>query len=441
MIEVIDVLDKVIKLGESLGAEEVFIYGKEHTVMSYEILVGNISSRISTTVGAQIIVSIGKRHGSSYTTDVSEEGLLRALSDAISIARASSEDPEWPGVPNFSEKYEEVKDVEYDIESASRAVQELYKSLLKDNRLVYNVGYEGTIEKTFIANSYGAEIITTEYENGLTAYLSVQTSQGASPGIWDYIVSKEQIVDSSALLENLEFLAKKAENLIKARDMTVPTIWHPSALMSILTYGFLPAVKGDAIHKKSSRYLEKFGENIFSKSLTIYDDPTRKDLVNYVPYDADGVRTKRIDIVKAGTLINSIWNYHWASLEGRETTGHATRDPRPGEYGINVHNISIEFGRRSLDDLISEISEGVYIVSLQGAHSTNPESGRFSVMANPAFYIKDGEIVGCLLGASITSSVDDVLNKFKEATSDYKEGFRSTLPWALIDNIRISSRV
>jgi len=437
----IDVLEKVVKLGETLGAREVFIYGLRSTMISYEVLVGNVSSRISTISGAQVIVSIGKKHGSAYTTDISENGLLRALTNAISIAKASKEDPEWPGIPNYSNTYEERKDVTYDIEIASKAVQELHKSLTKENRMVYMVGYNAQIEESYIVNSYGAEIVTTGYGNALSSYLSVKTSEGASPGIQDYIISKEQIEDPSSLIESLEFLAKKAENTIRAKDMSVPTIWHPSAISSLLTYGFVPAIKGDAIHKKSSRYLGKFSEKIFSEHLTIYDDPTRKDLINYVPYDADGVKTKRMEIVEKGVLKESLWNYHWASLEGRETTGHATRDPRTGSYGINVHNLSIEFGKKSFEDMISEISEGVYIMSLQGAHSTNPESGRFSVMANPAYYIKEGELVGCLLGASITSSVDEVLMKFREASREYKETFRCTLPWVLVENVKITSRV
>ena len=103
--------------------------------------------------------------------------------------------------------------------------------------------------------------------------------------------------------------------------------------------------------------------------------------------------------------------------------------------------MTIEPGKKPLSEIIGDISRGVYVMSFQGVHSTNPDSGMFSVMANPAFYIEDGEIKGCLLGAAITDNVDSVFSRVEEVSSTVMYNMTTTLPWVLVKNIRITSRI
>ncbi|HHD83198.1 MAG TPA: TldD/PmbA family protein, partial [Bacteroidetes bacterium] len=266
-------------------------------------------------------------------------------------------------------------------------------------------------------------------------------NKGASPGIFNLKISKEPATDPYSFIEETKLLLSKATNLIKAEDKKLDMIMHPQATSGLLTYGFVPAVKGESFYKKSSRFQEKLGERVFSEKLSIYDDPRNDKAINYSLYDFDGIPTRRTIIVERGVLKNFMWNYYWAKLAGIESTGNGYRTPRTGEYDIRPFNLSIEPGKRSFEDIISDVDQGIYVMSFQGVHSTNPDSGMFSVMANPAFYIEEGEIKGCLLGAAITDNVDNVLSRVDEVSSDVMYNITFTLPWILVKNVRITSRL
>ncbi len=438
----IDKITKAIKYGENLGASEVFIVGELLREKSFEILVGNVKSEQKTTGGLQVIVSVGKKHGSAYTTSLEEKDLFKAVEDAISIAKNSEEDPEWPGIPNATEQFERKEKVEeIPFEEIGKVVGDIFRSIAEEDRFLYIAGYTWVYEEKYVASSYGAEIIESNAGCGIFTEASVKTDKGTSPGIFNLKVSKTPIVDVSDFIDEIQFLLDKAKILIKAEDTELDMIMHPMATSGLLTYGFVPGIKGDSVHKKSSRFLNKVGEKIFSEKITIYDDPRNKDAISYSFYDFDGIPTRKTTIVDKGRLREFLWNYYWAKLAGTESTGNGFRAPRTGEYDIRAINLTIEPGKRPLSDIIGDISRGVYVMSFQGVHSTNPDSGMFSVMANPAFYIEDGEIKGCLLGAAITDNVDSVFSRVEEVSSTVMYNMTTTLPWVLVKNIRITSRI
>lgn len=64
---------------------------------------------------------------------------------------------------------------------------------------------------------------------------------------------------------------------------------------------------------------------------------------------------------------------------------------------------------RKIQDIISEVKEGYYIRNVQGAHSSNPESGDFSIVGNPAILIKDGKMVGQVEGFMTSGNIYELL--------------------------------
>ena len=67
-------------------------------------------------------------------------------------------------------------------------------------------------------------------------------------------------------------------------------------------------------------------------------------------------------------------------------------------------NVVIEQGDASLDEIIAETRRGLLVYGLQGAHSSNPETGEYSVVATPAWYIENGvlkPVRGVMLSGNI----------------------------------------
>jgi len=96
---------------------------------------------------------------------------------------------------------------------------------------------------------------------------------------------------------------------------------------------------------------------------------------------------------------------------GVESTGNAARNARQGLMEISPTTITIEPGNKEFKDIISDIDYGFYIRNVQGAHSSNPESGDFSIVGNPAVLVKDGEMVGAVNGLMLSGNVFELLNQ------------------------------
>ena len=87
---------------------------------------------------------------------------------------------------------------------------------------------------------------------------------------------------------------------------------------------------------------------------------------------------------------------------------------RQGLVEIGRTNTVVEPGRRGIGDIVSAIDHGYLIRNVQGAHSSNPESGDFSVVGNPAVLIEDGEMVGAVHGLMVSGNAFELLNQVVE---------------------------
>lgn len=97
-----------------------------------------------------------------------------------------------------------------------------------------------------------------------------------------------------------------------------------------------------------------------------------------------------------------------------KSTGNAKRNMRQGLVEISPTTLVVEPGTRDIEDIISEIDYGYYIQSVQGAHSSNPESGDFSVVGNPAILIENGKMIGGVDGLMVSGNIFDLLKNIVE---------------------------
>ncbi|MEM2738912.1 MAG: metallopeptidase TldD-related protein, partial [Candidatus Bathyarchaeia archaeon] len=126
-----------------------------------------------------------------------------------------------------------------------------------------------------------------------------------------------------------------------------------------------------------------------------------------------------------------------AKKEGKESTGNAFRAGYLSTPRIEATNFHILPGKKSPKELVSEIDEGLLVYSVQGAHSSNPASGEFSVVATPAWKIEKGEITHAVKGAMLAGNVFEALkNIFALANNERKIG-QLVAPWVLIGNVKV----
>ncbi|MEM2320404.1 MAG: TldD/PmbA family protein [Candidatus Bathyarchaeia archaeon] len=150
--------------------------------------------------------------------------------------------------------------------------------------------------------------------------------------------------------------------------------------------------------------VDKIGEEVASKKLTLIDDPTLAGSIGAKAFDDEGVPTKRKAIIENGVLKTYLHNSITARKFGVETTGNA---------GIIVPipwNLVIEPGDKSFEDLLSQIDDGIYVTNAWYLRYQNYRTGDFSMLPRDGmFRVKRGEIVSPVRELRISDNMLRVL--------------------------------
>ena len=108
--------------------------------------------------------------------------------------------------------------------------------------------------------------------------------------------------------------------------------------------------------------------------------------------DGEGVHSQRTVVVEKGILKSFLYDSYTASKDGVESTGNAVRgyDHTPV---IGATNLCIESNTiATKDELLRDVRDGIFVNDVIGAHTASPTSGDFSIVAQNAFSVKNGEL-------------------------------------------------
>ncbi len=104
---------------------------------------------------------------------------------------------------------------------------------------------------------------------------------------------------------------------------------------------------------------------------------------------------------------------------------------------IGVTNFHILPRSKTANQLIEEVDDGLLIYYLQGAHSSNPVTGDFSVVATPAWKIENGEVSHATRGVMLAGNIFEVLKNVKMIANNERKLGSIISPWILVDKVRI----
>lgn len=188
---------------------------------------------------------------------------------------------------------------------------------------------------------------------------------------------------------------------------SVTLVLEPRIAASIL--GIVGGMlSGERVLKGRTPFADRVGESIAVDGLTLIDDPT--DLTSYGArrHDGEGLAARPNQLIDGGVLQGFLHNTSTASRAGTRTTASAVRGIR-STPGVGVHAPSVAPGDGSLDDLIGDVSDGLFVHGLSGLHSgVNAVSGDFSVGAS-GILIRDGKLDAPVREITIASTLPKLL--------------------------------
>ena len=397
--------------------------------------------------GAGLRVLRGQHVGSSYTSDLSREGIRRLVESALEIAAISTEDPH-AGLPDPSELGSLSGDLQLYSDDISRidtsqridqALQAEDAALSADPRITNSEGAS--------FDAYSGERVFANTRGFLGSYRISSCSISATPVARegesmerDYWYSHAR---SYAKLESPASIGRKAAERAlrrlgsrKVPTQKVPVIFDPLTARSLISNIF-EAVEGESVYRKASFLAGKLGERVASKNVTIIDDNTIPGLFGTSPFDDEGVPTRRTVVVDRGILSSYLLNTYTARKLGLRTTGNAARGIT-GNASVGHGNHFLEKGERSPEEIIRGISKGLYVTELIGS-GVNIVTGDYSRGA-AGLWIENGEFAYPVSEITIASTLQQMLMDFASIGSDLE--FRSSVasPTLLIGEMTVSGQ-
>lgn len=183
---------------------------------------------------------------------------------------------------------------------------------------------------------------------------------------------------------------------------------------SSLVSPLISAVRGEALHMKSSFLLDKKGEKIGSDKLTMVDNPRQYDKSGAKLFDNEGVALVGMPIVEGGVLKNYYISNYMSKKMGVPMT----------QSGSTI----IDFGLGDFDtaELIHRLGKGLYITGFNGGNC-NSTTGDFS-FGIEGFLVENGVIVKPISEMLMTGNMLTFWNNLVETSNDPLEYTAWKLP-------------
>ncbi|MCU1325231.1 MAG: microcin-processing peptidase 1 [Bryobacterales bacterium] len=397
--------------------------------------------------GAGLRVLIGKKTGSSYTSDMTPDGIRQMVKAAVELAALTTEDPHV-ALPDESELGAILGDLKLFYESVAAlpaaqkidAAKRAEAAALSFNPCITKSeggSFDSSTSCRVFANSRG---FAGAYQSTWCSLTAVPVATRGDTMERDYWSTLAR--DFSGL-ETPEFVGRTAAEravrrlgAVKVETTKVPVVFEPRVARSLLGNLF-EAVEGRSIYRQASFLANKLGEKIADERITLIDDGTMPGLFGSQPFDDEGVPTRRTMVIEKGVLKAYLLNTYTARKLDMKTTGNASRGIT-GNAGIGHGNFYIEPGTKSPSEIIADIKNGFYVTELIGS-GVNTVTGDYSRGA-AGVWIRNGELAFPVSEVTIASTLQEMLNGLGEIGSDLEFRGSISAPTIMIGEMTIAGR-
>ena len=428
------------------GASEAEAYVYEGQATNIGIELGQISKTdriIDRGLGIRVVAN--KAMGFAYTNVIDDpKAVSSVIARALSAAKASKPDPEWKELPEKKsyvslERTFDERLVELGSEELVNVASTMLDAAGQVDKRVFPI--EGGIGSAYISNAVANSNGIVGFDKGTVLECSIATvakeDDRVTPVCFEFNASRSYEVDPVWVGKEAAKLAVSALKTKPVETKSTTLILTQFALQDLFAYTLINAVKADSVQRNQSPFKGKIGEEVTSENLTIYDNGLFPGGLRTWAFDGEGVPHHKTVVIEKGVLRSFLYDSYSAKKEGKESTGNAGRAGYLSTPSIDTTNFHILPGNKTGDEMLREVDDGLIIYYLQGAHSSNPVSGEFSVVATPAWKIKKGEITHCSRGVMLAGNIFEVLKNVSLVGSNERQMGQLISPWIQVENVKV----
>lgn len=444
----LDRLDHVLTLARRAGADsaDAIYVGQASTGIGVRLgQLEDVGRSEGEEIGVRLFV--GRRSAQVAVSDLSPPALAEAVARARAMAEAAPEDP----YAGLASEHRLARGPFADFDLHDPLVPALGADSLRDMALAAEEAARAT---PGITNSEGG---SASAGHSLTALATSHGFRAAASGT-SVSVSVVVVADDEDGRRQRDYAWAQARHLAdlepaatigaragsrtvaRLRPRPAPTGAMPVVLDRRVSAGLLShlvsAISGSAIARRTSFLLDRLDQQLFGPGLIIRDDPHRPRGLRSRAFDGEGLATARREIVADGRLTGWLVDSASGRQLGIEPTGHASRGTS-GPPGVGPSNLWLEPGEQPVEDLLSDIREGLYVTELIGM-GVNILTGDYSRGAG-GFRIRDGRLAEPVSEATIAGNLIDMFARLVPA-SDLEFRHAINAPTVRIDGMTVAGQ-
>ena len=361
-----------------------------------------------------VTVYFGNSKGSASSTDFSMSAVQETVDAACRIARYTAQD-EFAGLADA--ELMAVDPPELDLyhpwpitaeEAVSLALETEAVARDHDARITNSDG--ASVSKHdgdhVYGNSHGLVEGFSSSRNSLSCAVIAEDSSGMQRDYW-YSIARDPAQLEPASRVGLT-AARRAIRRLGARKIqtqNAPVIYEAGVARGVIQH-FVSAIRGSNLYRKASFLGDRLGELVMADHVRLHEQPHLRGALASAAFDGEGVATKPRDLVSGGVLQGYVLDSYSARKLGVQTTGNAG----------GIHNLTVDTGSKSFEDLLVEMGTGLLITELLGM-GINIVTGDYSRGA-AGFWVEGGELAHPVEEITIAGNLADMFLGIREIGAD-----------------------
>jgi len=435
-------VDSALKHAKKIGATDAGAEASEGCGLSVSVRKGELETvERNRDKSLGVTVYVGHRRGNASTSDFSEAAIQQTVQAAFDIARFTAEDP-TAGLPDEDDiaKVQPELDLFHpwsiNSEEAAKLALACEAAALKTSRRIANsegAGVSAQHSHFFSAHTHGFRGGYASSRHSMSvapiASLSGKNAEMQRDAWYTSMRAADQMATPEAVGR---YAAERALSRLGSRK--IPTTECPvlfeSPLAAGLLGGFVQAVSGGSLYRKSSFLLDSMGKQVFPKHIDISEDPHVLRGKGSSPFDDEGVRGLKRKVVSVGRVEGYFLSSYSARKLGMKTTGNAG----------GSHNLIMSSKlTRSSDDLkamLQKLGTGLFVIELMG-QGVNYVTGDYSRGAS-GFWVENGEIAFPVHEITIAGNLKTMFKGIEAVGADAYNYGAKTIGSVLINRMKVA---
>ncbi len=433
MNELKNIARRIMEEAKALGAEHAQCVVQEKIKEEFNVDGGKFSL-MRTLFDREVSVTVLKqqRKGAVKINRFDDEAVREAVRQCVEASESGEPDPAWEFAEGPAEKSFEDGAPDCDREKLFERTRELLSNVNERHPkiLMEQMITSHDREQSVYMNSSGVcyDRLSGAYSFSLM-YSAHEGEKSSSFFGSDVTLTSldRPVIECGTIEGELAAVEKQLDTVPLEGKFVGTAVLAPMALGEIVIGTILSNfVSDNSLIDGTSIWKDKLGEQVADERLSISFQPHADFAAVGQRFTSEGYEAEDFDLIRDGRLESFFLSQYGANKVGGKRAGNES------------WNIMIPAGQKSLDEIISGIDRGIYVMRFSGGAPAS--SGEFSGVAKNSFMIENGKITNALSETMISGCVLDMLCHIRELSSDVMRDGSFSVPYIAFDGITISGK-